>query len=318
MRAALFEGAGRARLVDCALPSPAPDQVRIRLRGSGVCGSNLPVWEGRPWFTYPLPPGQPGHEGWGVVDAVGADVTTVAIGQPIACLSQAAFADYDLAGADEVVALPSAVAQHPCPGEPLACAMNIMRRSRVSAGTPVVVVGVGFLGGLLIQLASGRGAHVIAVSRRPYALDVARACGAAHVLPFTDVVATRDAVCRVLGSEGAPCVIESVGEQQALDLAASLVATRGQLVIAGYHQDGPRTVDMQQWNWRGLDVTNAHERDPLMYSQGLRLAVDALASGILRLGPLITTQVPLAQLDDAFRLMQTRPDGFLKALVLCD
>ena len=57
-------------------------------------------------------------------------------------------------------------------------------------------------------------------------------------------------------------VIEAVGKQWPLDLAAELTREGGRLVIAGYHQDGPRQVNMQLWNWRGFDVVNAHERDP--------------------------------------------------------
>ena len=52
-------------------------------------------------------------------------------------------------------------------------------------------------------------------------------------------------------------------------------------MIAGYHQDGPRQVNMQLWNWRGLDVINAHERDPAVYVQGIREAVEAVAAGRL-------------------------------------
>jgi len=45
------------------VPEPGPGQVRVRLEGSGVCASSLPVWQGREWFTYPTEPGSPGHEG---------------------------------------------------------------------------------------------------------------------------------------------------------------------------------------------------------------------------------------------------------------
>ena len=53
---------------------PRAGEVLVDVAGCGVCGSNVPVWEGRPWFTYPLAPGLPGHEAWGQVAAVGADV----------------------------------------------------------------------------------------------------------------------------------------------------------------------------------------------------------------------------------------------------
>ena len=54
---------------DVELGDPGPGQVRVRIEGCGVCASNIPPWEGREWFTYPMPPGQLGHEAWGRVDA---------------------------------------------------------------------------------------------------------------------------------------------------------------------------------------------------------------------------------------------------------
>ena len=63
------------------VPPPGPGAVRVKLEGCGVCGSNLPVWEGRPWFKYPLNPGAPGHEGWGIIDAVSEGVDGLEIGR---------------------------------------------------------------------------------------------------------------------------------------------------------------------------------------------------------------------------------------------
>jgi NADPH:quinone reductase len=110
--------------------------------------------------------------------------------------------------------------------------------------------------------------------------------------------------------------IEVIGLQWPLDLAAELTRTRGRLVIAGYHQDGLRQVNMQLWNWRGLDVINAHERVPAMYVEGIREAVEAVSSGMLNPSRLYTHTFALDQLDEAFETMRARPDGFLKALVV--
>src|SRR5919106_1310171 len=117
-------------------------------------------------------PGPLGHEGWGVVDAVGPGVEGLGAGERVAALSYKAYAEYDLADADAVVPLPASLAGQPFPGEPLGCAMNILRRSGVEPGQTVAIVGVGFLGALLTRLAAGAGARVIAVSRRPFALEV--------------------------------------------------------------------------------------------------------------------------------------------------
>ena len=110
-------------------------------------------------------------------------------------------------------------------------------------------------------------------------------------------------------------VIEAVGQQWPLDLAAELTRERGTLVVAGYHQDGPRQVNMQLWNWRGLDVINAHERDPAIYLRGMREAVEAVASGALDPAPLYTHRYPLERLGEALDATRDRPSGFLKALV---
>jgi len=113
-----------------------------------------------------------------------------------------------------------------------------------------------------------------------------------------------------------PRVIEAVGKQWPLDLAAELTGEGGRLVVAGYHQDGPRQVNMQLWNWRGFDVVNAHERDPAVCLQGVREAVEAVASGRLDTAALYTHVYPLARLGEALDATRDRPDGFLKALVI--
>jgi threonine dehydrogenase-like Zn-dependent dehydrogenase len=316
MRAGVVTAPGRASIQDVARPLPGPDQVVIRLEGCGVCGSNLAYWEGRPWFSYPGEPGAPGHEGWGIVDAVGPGVRSVEAGDRVATLAPHAYAQFDVARADEVVPLPPALDGIPFPGEPLGCAMNAFRRGGIEAGQTVVVIGIGFLGALLTRLGSRRGARVIAVSRRPYALEVARAQGADLALSSEDRDAVVRAVADATGGAGADRVFEVVGLQAPLDLAGELTRIRGRLIIAGYHQDGNRQVNMQLWNWRGLDVINAHERDPAEYLAGIREAVAAVQDGRLDLRSLLTHRYPLDRLNEALEAMRTRPDGFLKAVVL--
>ena len=88
-------------------------------------------------------------------------------------------------------------------------------------------------------------------------------------------------------------------------------------MIAGYHQDGDRRVNLQEWNWRGLDVINAHERDPAQYRRGMEKAVELVVRGELNPWPLFTHEFPLEDIAVAFDSLDRRPDGFLKALVLC-
>jgi threonine dehydrogenase-like Zn-dependent dehydrogenase len=314
MTAAVLAEPGRIEMRPVALPEPGPGQVRIRMEGCGVCASNLSPWEGQPWFEYPFEPGAPGHEGWGRVDALGEGVSGLAVGDRVAALSGHAYAEFDVAEAAQVVRLPDELGDAPFPAEPLGCAINILRRSRIEAGQTVAVVGVGFLGALLTRLASNAGARVIGISRRPFSLEVARSMGADQTVPMDDHWRILERVRELTGGEMCDRVIEAVGKQWPLDLAGELTRERGTLVVAGYHQDGPRQVNMQLWNWRGLDVINAHERDPAVYVEGMRAAADAVASGALDPSSLFT-RYPLDRLQQALDDTRDRPDGFLKAIV---
>jgi threonine dehydrogenase-like Zn-dependent dehydrogenase len=315
MKAAVIAAPKGARVENVVRPDPGPGEIRVKLEGCGVCGSNLPTWEGREWFKYPLTPGAPGHEGWGVVDAVGPGVQNFRLGDRVATLSNSAYAEYDVVSTDSAVVLPLSLQGMPFPGEPLGCAMNIFRRSDIQPGQTVAIIGIGFLGALVTRLAVNAGARVIAITRRPFALELARQFGASECIPMDDHWKIIDRVKQLTASQLCDRVIEVVGEQWPLDLAAELTRERGKLIIAGYHQDGPRQVNMQLWNWRGLDVINAHERDPQVYLEGIRLAVDAVASGKLDPTPLYTHTFKLDELNQAFEAMRKRPDGFLKALI---
>jgi threonine dehydrogenase-like Zn-dependent dehydrogenase len=316
MRAARLIAPRKIVIEEARLPDPGARQVRIKIRGSGVCASNLGPWLGLPWLKYPLAPGEGGHEAWGVVDAVGSEVSTLAAGDHVAAVSYNAYAEYDVADEHAVVKVPGSLRAQVFPGEALGCAMNIFRRSRIERGQVVAILGIGFLGAVLTRLATSAGARVIAISRRPFALELARAMGADELVAMQD---HREVVERVQAlTDGKFCdrVVEAVGKQGPLDLAGELCKTHGLLAIAGYHQDGPRQVNLQLWNWRGLDVVNAHERETSVYARGIELAAQAIETQALDPTPLYTHFYPLERLDEALDATFERPVGFMKALCM--
>jgi threonine dehydrogenase-like Zn-dependent dehydrogenase len=315
MRAAVIAEPRRVEVHEVPKPIPAANQVLVRLEGCGVCASNIPPWQGKPWFNYPMAPGALGHESWGCVEAVGANVTDIAPGDRVAMISNNAYAEYDVADVSAVVKLPPPLDGQAFPAEPLGCAMNIFKRAAIQKGDTVAIVGIGFLGALLTQLATAAGARVIAITRREFALQFARDAAAAHAIKMDDHNKIIEQVKQLTGGKFCDVVIEAVGKQWPLDLSAELTRERGRLVIAGYHQDGSRQVNMQLWNWRGLDVINAHERDPAIYLEGMREAVRAVENGTINPRPLYTHEFPLEQLADALDMSAARPDGFMKALI---
>src|SRR5215208_1678514 len=149
MRAAVVSGPGKVEVVEAQVPKPNSNELLVRIEGCGVCASNIPPWEGKPWFTYPMAPGALGHEAWGWVKEIGDEVHDFQKGDRVAFLSNRAYADYDVCQSSSATKIPASLNGTPFPGEPLGCAMNIFSRSKIGKEHIVSIVGVGFLGALL-------------------------------------------------------------------------------------------------------------------------------------------------------------------------
>lgn len=315
-KAAVLKAPQKVTVEEVKIPEPGKGEVRIRLEGSGVCASNIPVWEGRDWFDYPVRPGEPGHEGWGVIDKVGDGVTNWKKGDRVTALTYNAYATHDLAKEDSIVKLPDSFTGKPFPGEPLGCAMNIFNCSDIQKGQKVAIVGSGFLGILLVQLAKSAGAEVIAVSRREFSLETAKKAGADHLVQMDDHYKIIEKVKELTKGNFCERVIECTGKEWPLNLSIELTGERGKLIVAGFHQDGMRSVNVQMLNWRGIDMISAHERDPQQYIKGIKAAVEAVEQGKMNPYPLFTHTFSLEEMDKAYEHLTKRPDGFIKALIV--
>src|SRR3954467_3562765 len=218
-RGAVIAGPRQLTIEPFDLQHPGSGQALVALEGCGVCHSNLPAWEGREWFRYPLPRGNPGHEGWGRIVAVGDGTHELRPGDRVAFLSSSAYASHDVIDASSAVKLPSDLDGMPFPGEPIACAMNIFKRAAIEPGHTVAIIGIGFLGALLTRLCTHAGARVIALSRRPFAVEIARQFGAAETLVMDHHERLIDRVRELTEGRWCERVIEAVGLQWPLDVA---------------------------------------------------------------------------------------------------
>lgn len=309
---------GKTEIKKLELKAPEKDQVRIKLEGSGVCASNLPVWEGREWFKYPISAGEPGHEGWGIIDAVGDEVSEFKVGERVTGLTYHAYATHDFARPENLVRLPDFLDGKAFPGEPLGCAINIFSRSDIKEGQTVAIIGCGFLGLLLIQLAKSAGAKVIAVSRREFSLKAALHEGADYTIVMDDHQKIIEKVAEITENTLCDRVIECTGKEWPLNLSIELTKIKGKLIVAGFHQDGMRKVNVQMLNWRGIDMISAHERDNKEYLKGIGKAVEAVKNDQLNPFHLFTHRFGLEDMETAYTCLQERPDGFIKALVITD
>lgn len=209
MRAAVVNTFGApVDVTDYAIPTPGPGQALVRVLTSGVCHTDLHAIEGD-WPVKPSPPFVPGHEGVGIVEAVGAGVTNIAVGDTVGnawlwsacghceycrtgwetlCEQQqnggysvdGSFGEYMIVDATYAAILPSDVDVTEV--APVLCAgVTVYKGLKVTGVRPgqwVVISGIGGLGHIAVQYAVAMGMRVAAVDIADDKLALARKHGA--------------------------------------------------------------------------------------------------------------------------------------------
>lgn len=313
MRIAVLREPGRFELADEPVPGPGRDEVRLRVAVCGVCASELDMWRGArgharlPWY--------PGHEVSGVVEEVGPDVGWPSVGDPVAAwVTTRGFADEVVLRAEHSVPIDGTPVELSL-AEPLACAVNAIELADLRVGDDLLVIGAGYMGLLLLQLAAQQAPrHLIVADVRDEALERARGLGATHVVNV-GATSLADVVGELTDGVGVDIAIEATGTQAALSALGDVTRMSGTVVIAGYHQGEPREVDLATWNWKAFRIANAHFRDVGVIMHGMRRAGRLLAAKRIDMEPLVTHRFPLERIDDAFRAAVEKPPGFVKAVV---
>ncbi|TDD67422.1 hypothetical protein E1262_19295 [Jiangella aurantiaca] len=288
------------------LRDPGYGEVLIQVLVSGVCASEVAEWTAGP--AAPDSALALGHEPVGEVAAVGPGIAAVRVGDIVTGRVDASFADHTIGDVRDLVVVPPGVEPAEALGEPLGCVVEALRRTRLDTGDRVAVVGTGFMGLVLLQLLRHAGTRqVVAIDPRPDAREQALIHGA-------DAAASP-------GEMGSPAVgdfdvvVEASGTAPGLDLATTLVRPHGVLSIMGYHQ-GPRSVDLHTWNWKAIDVVNAHVRDRDRLRDSVRRGIDLVAAGRIDVGALITHRFGLEEVDAAFEALVAKEPGFVKAAIV--
>ncbi len=313
MKQAILVQPREIQIYEKPMPSVEAHDVLVRVHACGVCASELHAWEGDAG-RYPR---ELGHEVAGEVIEVGNDVCSLAPGARVTGLFHRGFAEYAVAPENRVVALPESLSYESGIGEPIACIVSAALRTRVELGDTVALIGLGFMGLLMLQAIRLKGpARIICIDLRDDVRELARRFGADRVLHPTEVGEELTVRRGSAPDRGVDVAIETTGTQPGLTLAGQMVREHGMLSILGYHQGGPRTVDMELWNWKALDVLNAHERRMDHKAACMRRGIALVAAGRIDVVPLITHRFGLDQVDDAFRALQEKPAGFKKAMVL--
>jgi alcohol dehydrogenase, propanol-preferring len=267
-------------IVDREIPSPGPSQVLVRMETCGLCHTDIHAAHGD-WPVQPTPPFVPGHEGIGIIEALGADVQNRHIGERVAipwlgyacgecrycidgretlCESQensgysidGAFAEYAVASARFVVPVPDGITS--VDAAPLSCAgvttYKALKMAKILPSERVAIFGIGGLGHLAVQYARIMGGSVVAVDIEKEKLDLARRLGAEQLVNASVV----DPVTAIQDGGGVDVALVLAASPKVFEQAFASLKRGGRLVCVALPAEQTMSISIFETVLKGITI----------------------------------------------------------------
>lgn len=324
------------------VPDLSPDdlkanQILMRIKKIGVCGSDIHVYHGEhPATPYPV---VQGHEYAAEVLACGSAVQSVSPGDKVTARPQLVCGhcgpcrrgqynacqelkvqgfqawgvaqDLFVVEEDRIVKLPDELSfEHGAMVEPAAVGAHSTNRVESLKGKNVVVSGAGTIGNLVAQFAKARGARKVVITDvNPFKLKMAKECGMEYTIDLS-VEKFEEGINRIFGEEGFQVGFEAAGVQESLDVLVANVEKGGEIVILGVYARNP-VVNMYYLGEHELKVFGS-----MMYLHEDYLeAVKRIASGEIILAPLISKEFKFEEYPQAYEYIEKHGDRIMKVMV---
>lgn len=342
MKTAVLLHPNRIEIQERPAPQPGPDDVLIRVRAVGICGSDTHYFAGRrdyePQTVYPF---VLGHEFSGEVAAVGERVTDIELGTRAVCAPDITCGECEWCKKGETNVCPNVrfagsggvtgclseyflvrrSQVHPIPdtlgfaeatlAEPLAIGLHIVDNLVAPKGAETyAVIGVGPIGLCTVFAASRRGAgRIYAADLHANRLEAARKLGAHRtcLVPQDDFVRF---VHEQTGGRGVDVAVEAAGELEPMRQLTRLACIHGLAIIEGIPPSGEATI--------AIDAARRRELTLIFGRRSLRKtdeAIRLIADGDFDPSVMLTHQFPLAETQWAFEYARDYKDGVIKAIV---
>ena len=343
MKALRYYGRRDMRLEDVPIPEPADDEARLRITYASICQTDVERWWHGPimsrWQTEPK---TVGHETAGRVEAIGAGVRGLSIGDRVmvnnirpcgrcywcirglqsscANMKTAGFAldgglaEYMVWPESHLIKMPESIPDLQAPLiEPTSVAVHAARRTGVKVGDTVAVIGCGTVGMLTMQVLRAAGARVIAGDVRAQSLDLALKLGADAAINTGDTDALEQ-ITDVTDGVGADIVVETAGAVVTPRIAINWTRRGGTTVLVGIHS-GAAEFDFNEIVGTERTVKGSVAAAPGDMEKGIEL----IADGKIVLKDLVSVVIPLDRvIEDGFERMRRPEKDVFRIMVTPD
>ena len=318
------------------IPLTGPDQVLVRMLQVGVCGSDIQIYHGL--HQYAKLPLIMGHECVGVVEETGESVKNVKRGERVTiqpqifcgacypCLhgnpnicehlsfmgvhQDGFFREYVPTPAWNVIpvlqnlALDGAVL-----AEPVAVAVNAVRKAGIVPGMKVAVIGAGTIGNLVAQVCRRKGAETLLTDVLDHRLEIGKQVGADHV-KNTGNTSLKEVFRQVFADQGPDAILDCAGIPAVLkEIMDSAQRGTRIAVVANYKQ--PVELDLCCLQRRELKVHGVMQ----YIRQDFEEAVALLEKGVICFDKVVTDHFPIESLQDAFSYIDENAGKTLKTVI---
>ena len=306
-----LDGIGAMRFQELPTPEPKPGEVRIAVHAASLNFPDLLIVEGKYQIKPPLP-FVPGSEYSGVVDALGAGVSHLKIGSPVAAIGgSGGFATHACVDATRVMPLPPGFALDDAAAFAFTYGTShhaLMDRAALKAGETVLVLGAaGGVGTAALQIAKAAGARVIAAASTEEKCALCSKLGADATLNYS-TANVREVLKALTDGKGPDVVYDPVGGEFAEPVFRS-IAWRGRYLVVGFAGGG---IPALPWNLallKGASVMGVFwgdfvRREPKVYAAAMGQLAQWYAQGLIK--PVIDCKLPMAELPAAYARMGSR------------
>jgi L-iditol 2-dehydrogenase len=318
MHTVVLEAPESLRLEERPEPTAAGEDVVVRIRATGICGTDVSIYSGKLGVDYPL---VLGHEMVGTLESPTSELvigTRVVVDPNVFCgicyqclrgeenvCSKAELMGRDRDGAlTNLLAVPARNV-YPIPEEiddriapllqVLTTCVHAQRQTQVFPQDSVVVLGLGVSGLLHLQLARARGAHpIIGITRSESKRALAARLGTDLVIDPSDP-ALKEQIAEATQGQGPDLVVECVGKTETLAHAIDLVRIGGRIIVFGTITESAGELPFYQLYFKELSLVNPRAAKP----EDFPASIGLVAAGTIELDPLITHTFPLESAEEA-------------------
>ncbi len=342
MKVLLLTDERHLEMSEMPTPEIGADDVLIRVRACGICGSDVHGYDGSSGRR--IPPLVMGHEASGAVESIGANVQNFAVGDRVTFDSTVSCGQCDFCRAGQInlcdnrrvlgvsceeyrrhgafaefVAVPSRIVyrlpddlsfEHAAMIEAVSIAVHAVGRAdaHLPLGASALVVGTGMIGQLVVQTLRARGCGtIIAVDKSAERVQIAGKCGADHCLEADQNVAER--VRELTGGRGADVAFEAVGANASFATAVNSVRKGGALVLIG-NLTPKVEMPLQDIVTRELTLLGT-----CASSGEYAACMELMARGAIDVAPMLSAVAPLEEGASWFERLYAGENGLMKVLL---